>query len=85
MFIGSLQGTTANLDAMSKNDWTTADSLRELADAVDKDWGHAKSLLTMTMRRAASELEHAEMSLERCEVERRKAEREWTMAVVEKP
>ncbi len=52
---------------------------------MDKDWGHAKSLLTMTMRRAASELEHAEMSLERCEVERRKAEREWTMAVVEKP
>jgi hypothetical protein len=31
--------------------------LRELADAVDEDRGHGKSLLTLTMRQAADDLE----------------------------
>jgi hypothetical protein len=31
--------------------------LRELADAIDEDRGHGKSLLTLTMRQAADDLE----------------------------
>ena len=34
-------------------------TMRELADAIDKDRGHAKSLVTRLLRRAADELDRA--------------------------
>lgn len=38
----------------------TTESLREFADALDKDRGHSKSYVTLVMREAADELVAAE-------------------------
>lgn len=46
---------------------SNAQALREYADAVDKDRGHSKSMLTTIMRDAANEIERLRGTIARAE------------------
>jgi hypothetical protein len=47
-------------------DIDTPTSLREFADALDKDRGHSKSYVTIIMREAANEIEKMRELLDEC-------------------